>query len=90
MNTDKEKKFDIKRIFNNLIFLLFAGLTIAAVIGFIWAFKIHWNFNYAPYATGPYGSNVIHPTNPTKKWIFICPILSCIFCSIATAFKENN
>ena len=77
-----------KKTVNKLLYILFVGLTIAAVIGFIRAFVIHWNFNYAPYATGPYGSNVVHPTNPAKKWIFICPILACIFCSLATAYKD--
>ena len=75
---------------NKVIGIVFICLAVAAVVGFIWAFVNNWTHDYYPYATGPYGSNIVRPENPYYKWMWIFPILSCVSCSIGYVIKEST
>lgn len=65
---------------------LFATIILTIMTAYYWIKT--GTFNDAPYATGPYGSNVVHPVNPYRKYVFICGPLACLSCCFMTNAKE--
>ena len=96
-----EKKKDKNKTIQNLgksvissketkqaMYYLFLIATIVLTIMTAYYWIKTGTFNDAPYATGPYGSNVIHPVNPYRKYVFICGPLACLSCCLMTNAKE--
>ena len=66
--------------------LLTATILLTVLTAYFWIKT--GTFNDAPYATGPYGSNVVHPVNPYRKYVFICGPLACLACCLMTNAKD--